>query len=159
VAGNRSLVKSSFGSLDQQSHHPTLAAEVLPALIDNDTSATRALDAEIVRAVAGSPPGDFASRLEERRTNSPEILSPLLEKFGKDDSKYDAKDIDQNDFPKFDEDGWNFLKHLTISRDQTEGSAFQGEQLAALEDRRNRLIGIEHIGIGQVGVVFALHYA
>jgi hypothetical protein len=157
VAGNRSLVKSSFGSLDQQSHHPTLAAEGLPALVVNDTSPNPALDA--VRAVAGSPPGDFASRLEERRTNSPQILSPLLEKFGKDDSKYDAKDIDQNDFPKFDDDGWNFLKHLTISRDQTEGSAFQGEQLAALEDRRNRLIGIEHIGIGQVGVVFALHYA
>jgi hypothetical protein len=136
--------------------------EVLGALAENESSETLSPEAHLDRveeAVAGSPPGDFASRLEERRTNSPEILSPLLEAFGKDDSKYDDKNTDKNtdknDFPKFD-DEWNLLKHQTISRDQTEGSAFQWEQLAALEDRHNRLIGIEHIGIGQVGVVFAL---
>lgn len=158
MADNRSLAKPFSVSLDKQSHHQGLTVEALSALTLNDPIEeynSLAFD-EARLAVAGSAPGDFASRLEERRINSPEILSPLLEKFGKDDSKYDDKNIDQSDFPKFDDGSWNFLKHLTISRDQTEGSAFQGEQLAALENRHNRQIGIEQIGIGQVRVVLAL---
>jgi hypothetical protein len=152
-------VKSSFESLAQQTHRPTLTAEALSAFTNDDASERfDTLDSAHSRglASAGSAPGDFASRLEEHRIDSPEVLSPLLEQFGKDDSKDDDKNINKDDFPKSDDDGWTFLKHLTISRDQTEGSAFQEEQLAALEFRHNRLIRIEHIGIEQVGVVFPL---
>jgi hypothetical protein len=96
---------------------------------------------------------------------SPEKSSSLAfisEQLGKDRSKYDSryidKSIDNSHFLRFDDDSGTFLKNITISRDQTEGSAFQEEQLAALENPHNRPIASECIETGQVGVVFALQY-